>query len=185
MDGRGSRRIVKTILNTVCHDQGFYVRKANLEDAKNVFELSNDVVVRQNSINRNKIRWSAHLNWFKNKIADSLYDFFVIYNNKDEFIGQTRFEILNNYAIISISIAEKFRGKGLSSKILNNTCQRVFQNHQSLKKILAYIRPANISSIHSFKKAGFAFLKEEKINKEEFNIFILNRRGFHNSRHEH
>jgi len=185
VDGRGSKRIVKTILDTVCQDQGFYVRKANLQDAKNVFELSNDVYVRQNSINRNKILWSAHLKWFKNKIADSHYDFFVIYNNTDEFIGQTRFEILNNYAIISISVAEKFRGKGLSSKILNNSCQHVFQSHRSLKKILAYIRPANISSIHSFKKAGFTFFKEEKINKEEFYVFILNRRGFNISRHEH
>ena len=40
------------------------IRLANIDDMKNVFDLSNDDTVRKNSINQNKIEWEDHVKWF-------------------------------------------------------------------------------------------------------------------------
>ena len=39
----------------------FQLRLANIDDMKNVFDLSNDDLVRQNSIHSEKIEWENHV----------------------------------------------------------------------------------------------------------------------------
>ena len=39
---------------------------------KNVFGLSNDATVRQNSIHTEKIEWKDHIKWFKQRISKKM-----------------------------------------------------------------------------------------------------------------
>lgn len=175
VDGQGSRRIINYLIDKLCETNGFYLRKAVEKDSQIVYNLSNDPTVRQNSINTNSIQWEEHQKWFSKKILQSNYTFYLVFDKRDNFIGQIRFEMNDDAAITSISIAEEFRGKGLSKKIIKTGCSKIFSENYSIKKIIAYIRPENNVSINSFMSAGFTFENQELVNGQPFLKYILKR----------
>lgn len=147
----------------------FVINKAQIEDMEDVFNLSNDEIVRENSFNREKIDWQNHKNWFKNKINDESCVFYIIRDVNKKLIAQVRFDKNGVDADISISISPDFRGMGYGAKILKLTSQKVVQENK-IKKINAYVKMENKTSKIVFEKAGYA-LKEENSEKlrYEFN----------------
>ncbi len=144
-----------------------------------VFLLSNDTAVRQQSIHPQTITLEQHVQWFTRKIKDPDYIFLVVYDQQKQFLGQVRYEVKNNSAVISISINRDFRGKGLAVPLLKATAARVFKLKPELKEIIAYIKPDNDAISRSFLKAGYArsaHLQRAIINDMPFEIFILKRK---------
>jgi len=180
VDGQGSRRVVNYLIEKHCQTGEFYLRKATLNDSKIVFELSNDPIVRSQSINKNFIRFDEHLKWFGNKIKNKDYLFLLAFDKRDNFIGQIRFQIEDRSAIISISITEKFRGKGLSKRMIIEGCKKVFTEFSSIKEIFAYILTENVASINGFRSAGFELVKEEVINNEKYLKLVLGKGRYEN-----
>ena len=135
----------------------FSIRLANKNDINNVFELSNDDVVRKNSINTNKIEWSEHVNWFEKRIKDLKNPFYIIENNEREFIGQVRFDKKESEVVISISISSNFRGKALSSRIIKECTKKSL-----FKKVTAYIKSENLPSVKAFINAGYKKVSESE-----------------------
>ncbi|MEG8947853.1 bifunctional UDP-2,4-diacetamido-2,4,6-trideoxy-beta-L-altropyranose hydrolase/GNAT family N-acetyltransferase [Rosettibacter firmus] len=174
VDGKGSKKVVNHLIEKYCEEEGFYLRKAIDIDSEPVFNLSNDPAVRQQSINKNPITWEEHLQWFNSRINDKNYLFLLAFDKDDKFIGQIRFQIEEESAIVSISITKEFRGKGLSKKIIKAACSKLF-NERNIKLIVAYILPDNHASINGFKSAGFTQIGEENINDEKYLKFVLKR----------
>lgn len=127
----------------------FSIRLATIDDMKKVFELSNDDVVRANSINKEKIKWEDHVSWFENRIKKTDEPFYIVESEKNDFIAQVRFDKKEEITI-SISIAEAFRGKGLASKIINECVKKA-----GCDEVVAYVYDTNVASIKTFTKAGF------------------------------
>lgn len=150
----------------------FNIRLANENDIIKVFELSNDDVVRTNSIKKNKIEWEDHINWFNNRIKKVEEPFYIIENEKEDFIAQVRFNKENEGFVISISIQKDFRGKGLASKIIAETCKKIIDLYSL--PVIALIKPKNTASKKSFLKAGFLKIQDIKINNEYYEKYILN-----------
>lgn len=175
VDGQGPRRIVSYLIDKLCETNGFYLRKAVETDSEMVYNLSNDPDVRQNSINTRPIEWDGHKEWFANKISQNDYLFYLVFDKKDNFIGQIRFELNEDSAITSISISSNFRGKGLSKKIIKSGCAKIFAEFHSVKKIIAFIRPENNVSINSFTSSGFILDGDELIKGHIFMKYILDR----------
>ncbi len=175
VDGQGSRRVVAYLIDRTCSVDKFYLRKAVADDSKIVYELSNDPTVRIQSINKNSISWEEHCKWFDKKINDENYLFLLAFDRDDKFIGQIRFEIKSNQAVVSISLTENFRGKGLSKRIIKEGSRRLFIENQNLKSITAYILPQNSASLHAFEAAGYKPEGEELINNENYKKYILTR----------
>lgn len=153
----------------------YLVRKAEKKDIHLIYDLSNDPLVRKNSINSKKIPWKEHLNWFEKKINDKNCVYYVIFDNKGEFIGQIRYEINNNTAIVSISITKYFRGKKLSVPLLKDTARLLFKEKENVNEIHALIKPDNIPSIKSFQMAQYVFKDNTLIDGEVYSVYILNR----------
>ena len=154
IDGKGSLRIVKGILNE------YYIRNSNFreiksEDCLKIFELANDDDVRKNSFNSDKIKLEDHINWFDNIIHDVSTKFYVL-EFDDDIIGQLRFDFDEEYPVISISLNKKYRGLGLSKYLLSQG----FEFLEEFKKIVAYIKKDNLTSISFFKSMGFKKEKE-------------------------
>ena len=168
ISGEETRRVAKKILqHNFC--KSLIIRKATAEDAKVVFDLSNEPLVRANSINTEKIEWENHLKWFEKKIASD-DKFYLFWANQKELAAQVRYDLDDKNAIVSISVSEKFRGKGIAQYALKESA-RLFLNESSCDKIIAYIRKTNSVSLYAFQKANYR-LSDDKIFKGE-NYFSL------------
>lgn len=152
--------------------ENIIIREASLNDAKILFELSNDDRVRENSINTDKIEWENHVNWLKGKIISSNYYIYLFFYEKN-FIGQVKFEIEDKEAIVSISIVFEYRGKKLAVPMLQKGIECISNSAKNVKKIIAYIKPENQSSIKSFNNAGFHFHDVTIINNIKFNRYFF------------
>lgn len=146
----------------------FKIKLAQIEDMEDIFNLSNDELVRKNSFNQNKILWENHQNWFNNKIKDNNCIFYVIKDQDNNLISQVRFDKQGDEADISISLSPNFRGKGLASKILKITSEKVI-NEYSIKKINAYVKIENAVSKIVFEKAGY-ILKEQDAERIRYEL---------------
>ncbi len=176
VDGLGAKRIVQSILDLMIRrNGGCYLRRANENDAMAVFNLSNDRTVRLNSINQDVIAWHDHIRWYSEKLNDRNCLFLLAFNANDEFVGQVRFTVEGQNAIISISLDKNFRGKGLSSSLLIKSSFKYLKDHPEIQSILAYIRPENTPSIKAFTGAAYLLSHEEKIKGDKFFVYKLAR----------
>jgi UDP-2,4-diacetamido-2,4,6-trideoxy-beta-L-altropyranose hydrolase len=157
---KGSCNAVNATLSIHCI-QHMLLRKANPSDVDEIFNLSNDVAVRENSFNQEKILYSDHVAWFQKKINNP-NSLLLVANISNTFAGQIRYEITNECAIISISIDKKFRGIGLGEKLIKESKNNLIAQYPSVKFIIAQIRKENHASVNMFLKAGFNFYKEEE-----------------------
>lgn len=134
------------------------IRKVKSEDMEEVFILSNQDYVRKFSINKEKIKWDDHINWFNRVIQRDNCVFYVVVDEKDNFLGQIRFNIENNEAIVSISLSQLITGKGLSRPLLLKSIDNLFAERKDVNILIAYVSEDNIASLKLFEKAGFSLI---------------------------
>jgi spore coat polysaccharide biosynthesis predicted glycosyltransferase SpsG/RimJ/RimL family protein N-acetyltransferase len=176
VDGYGSRRIIDCLLETINKEYMINLRKAKLEDIKEVFDLSNQEYVRRYSINKDKIEWKEHIKWFNSVLEDKNTVFYVVTDKNDSFLGQIRYKIIQNSAIVSISLSDKLKGRGLSKNILHESIKMIFDEKQSVKEIIAFVSEDNIASKKMFEGLNFVRKKDEDnmmklvLNKEDFYV---------------
>lgn len=132
-----------------------YIRKVKRDDIQEVFNLSNQDYVRKFSINKEKIKWKDHIDWFNNIIQDRKSIFYVITDDTDEFLGQIRYKIENNTATVSISLSNIITGQGFSKILLINSIEMLFSERNEVNKIIANVLEKNIASVRLFEGTGF------------------------------
>lgn len=140
------------------------IREINSDDKNITFEWANDELTRQNSFDCNPISFETHSMWFDSKINNK-NSFYYMSELNGNPVGLVRFDTKDNKLIIGITISQKYRGQGLSSKLLRDACDIV--RKKSKLPIVALIKKENIPSLKSFEKAGFKFQNEIKINDIE------------------
>lgn len=144
--------------------EDLYIRRAEESDREFLFFLSNDPVVRNNSIHREFISWEEHKKWFEMKLTARDYLILIAELNKVR-IAQIRFSVdSTKEATISISLLENHRGKGLASLLISNAIKQFSTNFNTVEKIIAFIQKENKSSEKTFQKSGFHFTKDQYID---------------------
>jgi RimJ/RimL family protein N-acetyltransferase len=131
-------------------------RKAETKDVDIYFNWANDPEVRQHSYNQESIPYEKHVEWFNRNINDPAH-LFLIFFDPDENIplGQVRFvKDSSKNAIISVSVDQHFRGKGLGTQVIS-LASVFFHEHDDASSVTAYIKQDNIASLKSFIAAGF------------------------------
>lgn len=146
----------------------FEIKLATIEDIKDVFELSNDELVRANSINPEPIFWENHVNWFNNKIMDKDSVFYIVNNSKNDFMGYVRLDKNESNWVLTIHFKNEYRGKGFGKKTLRTVC-----NLNKDKYIIALVKEKNLPSLISFEKANFKkvdliFINDERYHKLKY-----------------
>ena len=173
VDGEGAKRVVQNLIDQSTGKNGFYLRKANENDALLIFNLSNERIVRINSINQNPIKLNEHFTWFAEKLIEESCLFFLAFTKSDSFIGQVRFDINQNNAFINISMDKDSRGKHFAAPLIFTSSFRLFKERQEVNTISAYIRPQNIASVKAFVKAGYIQSSDEILNEERYLVYKL------------
>lgn len=129
-------------------------RMAKQEDVDLYYTWTNDTLVRQNSFEQSEVPYDDHVRWFKEKINNKYYYFYLFFDRDNIPVGQVRLDKSKGELVVGLSIDENFRGKGFGVEMLNSVCQDYKRKHQDAI-IVAYIKETNISSYRVFIKAGF------------------------------
>ena len=127
-----------------------HIRRAEPRDMRSVFELSNDPVVRANSIHSEPIAWETHVAWFNRAITDPDVAFFVAETETGGFVGQIRFNRRGGDWVVSISIDSAYRGRGLTKALLLEAMSHIPQ-----AAFVAEIAASNTASLRLFASVGF------------------------------
>ena len=142
------------------------IRPAGEGDVRPTFDLSNEPLVRTNSIHAEPISWDGHVAWFRKTLADPLVRFYVAETAEGEFAGQVRFRRENGDWVVSISVAPGFRGRGVGRAILEEAMR-----HSGLRGFAALIRDGNAASRKMFAACGFRLFGETAIGGARFGIW--------------
>ncbi|MBU0766656.1 UDP-2,4-diacetamido-2,4,6-trideoxy-beta-L-altropyranose hydrolase [Patescibacteria group bacterium] len=160
VDGHGAARVCMEMFSNK-----IWLRPATSEDCKITFEWANDPQTRDASFSSDPIPWDTHAKWYQEKLSDLNHRFFIAYNEDDELVGQVRFDIEGDRAVISVSVAPDMRGKKYATELIANGCRRMFATTDT-ESIDAYIKPENEVSKAVFAKSGFTETAITKINGE-------------------
>ena len=130
--------------------QEIIIRRAESSDMRRIFELSNDPLVRANSIHPEPIEWATHEKWFANALVNPKMKFYIAESADGVLVGQVRFEEREDGCLVSISLAAAFRGKGLAQAVLLKA-----MDASGLQFFMAEICADNLPSLSLFKRCGF------------------------------
>jgi len=150
----GSRNVINQF--TSFYNRSFKFYYAKKSDSDNVLNLRNEESVRKFSKSNKFITKKHHLQWFYKEIKLRENLFLVIKNDCNTFLGQIRFQRtkLNDY-IISVSLSEFIRGKGLSKQIVEGSIAFLNKTKNNYNRIIAYIHNENVASLKLFENLGF------------------------------
>ena len=148
------------------------IRKAQIEDCKDVFDWRSDHVTVKMSHSKEAPKWEQHKLWFQKAIFDKNILMFIcedrIPRNK---IGVVRFDVESIDALVSINLSPNMRGKGKSKLCLDSSITKFKILFPKVKKINAEIKKENTKSESLFKSVGFTFYEcKNKINVYSINI---------------
>jgi UDP-2,4-diacetamido-2,4,6-trideoxy-beta-L-altropyranose hydrolase len=158
VDARGAGRVV-----SILRGEEMHLRAAEQNDIHLLWEWANDPQVRAVAFSPQPISWEMHEAWFDEKLTDSNCRILIAEDAQGTPIGQFRTDKRSTEdADISISIACKFRGRGLGRMLIERGVAVNFSEGQ-LMRLHAFVKPENLASRRSFESVGFEKLGEECI----------------------
>lgn len=137
------------------------LKKANFSDIEFLWYLRNQPNIYKYFRNPKKAEWSEHINWILPILLGVSPKYVFIITQSNIPIGQIRVDYENpEKSDISISILEKFRGKGIAVKALLLAIKEIKKSGK-VKKLLAEIHETNFPSIKLFGKLNFKMEKRK------------------------
>ncbi|MBW2660706.1 MAG: UDP-2,4-diacetamido-2,4,6-trideoxy-beta-L-altropyranose hydrolase [Deltaproteobacteria bacterium] len=169
VNGKGVMKIIKAILVGQIK-----LRRAQKNDCKLLWKWANDPETRAASFSPVSIPWEDHTHWFSSKLNSANCMMYIAMLDDGTPLGQIRYDIKQENAVISISIDSKFRNRGYGAVLIRKTSQRLF-NEFNVRKVHAYVKQENIASASVFTKAGFKKLELTTIHAQQATHFVLER----------
>lgn len=139
------------------------VRRAAAADIQAVFELSNQRSVRAKSFHSSAIGWPEHVEWFGRVLKDPDCSFYVA-EIAGRIAGQVRFSRDGELTLVSISVSQDYRRKGIGRRMFQMALKDFQSGHQN-GRIVARIKPDNLQSISFFQSLGFRPEQSEESSK--------------------
>ena len=130
------------------------IRRARMSDLALYFQWVNDPEVRRNSFNSNPVSIEDHTSWFVKQLHSAASVMFL-FLQKDIPIGQVRFLLEGDTALLNFSIEKQSRGKGFAAQIITIASSTLKDEYPMLKKIVAEVKPENMASGRAFERAGY------------------------------
>jgi UDP-2,4-diacetamido-2,4,6-trideoxy-beta-L-altropyranose hydrolase len=148
VDGKGVNRVVKHMQSQIIR-----LRLVNKSDCERLWKWANDPDVRAASFSSDPIPWEQHTQWFDSRLSDSDCVIYIAMLRGTP-IGQIRYDVSGNQAVIAISVDRRHRGKGHGSSIIRLASRKIF-GLLPVDIVRAYAKPGNEASARAFTGAGF------------------------------
>lgn len=149
VDGLGGLRVVTAMgLGRIS------LRLATPEDCEDIFFWRNHQMTRRYSTNSRCISLDEHRSWYSRVIVDPTR-ILLIAEDASGSLGVLRYDLMENFAKISIYLVPGRHGEGRGSAILYSGQDWLKRNYPRVNKIVAEVFPDNAASMRMFIKAGF------------------------------
>jgi len=169
VNGKGRLRVINGMLVGQVK-----LRKVQESDCELLWKWANDPETRAASFSSAPIPWEDHTRWFNSKLNSANCMMYIAIMNDVIPLGQIRYDIKQENAVISISIDSKFRSKGYGAILIREALKRLF-NESDVRRVHAYVKQDNNSSASVFTKAGFKKLELTTIHSQQATHFVLER----------
>ena len=146
-------------LNALIHSkyrEKISYRDACFSDSKLLFDWINDTSTRNNSLNKQSIKWEDHIKWFNLKLENK-EDCKIFIFSQNFPVGVLRLDRISQGFKISFSVDKDFRGKGIGFRMVN----RIINDFSDLN-FYADVVKGNKKSNKIFMKNQFKILETNK-----------------------
>ena len=167
VDGDGVDRVLRELSLPVLQ-----LRPVREEDARRIWEWSNEPGTRAASFSSDPVPWEEHVRWFRGKLADPHCRFYMASDAVGRPIGQIRFDLVSAEAEVSVSLDVEFRGRGYGAALIRLACQKLF-DESAVRTIHAYLKEANEASARAFLDAGFEDRGSKTVRGQRARHFAL------------
>ncbi|WP_319369900.1 GNAT family N-acetyltransferase [uncultured Ilyobacter sp.] len=148
------------------------LRRAEESDISEIYEhLHRDYVKKYFAENENR-EWENHKKWYKFLINSPYFLLYILEDLDGKFLGQLKFELDGETAIVSIYMSKSGRGLGMGKKAILKGMKELTLSCENIEIVLAYILEENEASIKTFEKAGFLFEKIEEYQGIEHLLYV-------------
>jgi len=130
------------------------LRRATGADCQLLWEWCNDAEVRARSFDSDPITFAEHRRWLARKLADPRCIFFIALNRSNVPIGQVRYDLDDESAVVSVSVDSRIRGHGLGAEIIRRSAEKIFSQTE-VHTLNAFIKQGNEASVRAFEKSGY------------------------------
>lgn len=150
------------------------LRRVRREDSQLIWEWANDPDARAASFSTGAIPWETHLKWFASQLESPACFFYIAADGRQKPVGQIRYDVAGDEAIVSVSLAKEARGQGYGAALIVRGSQQCFAD-SPVKLIRAYTKPDNEASAQAFQKAAFADAGRVDVRGHAARQFVLRR----------
>ena len=166
VDGKGSLRVYHTLKQNL-----LTLRPITLKDRHRVWQWANDRETRSLSFSSDKISWDSHKKWFRKKLKDPFCHFFMG-EKGNKPVGHIRYDVQNRKAVLSLTVAPEWRGRGIGNDLVRISSFNMFQKTR-IKQIEAYVLPQNKNSMNLFHRNQFKLVSHSKLHGKKCAKFVL------------
>jgi len=153
IDGRGALRVADHLYCT-----GLRLRPATQQDWQRTLEWRNHPDVRAQSFSSERINPEDHARWFAGKLNEPTCRMFIAEDEQGMPVGQFRFDLDGDEALVSLSTAPDMTGRGIGTAMTRLACRWLADNIPAARAV-ARVKPGNTASVAMFAKAGFSLVK--------------------------
>ena len=152
VDGAGARRVAAALRSSLV-----MLRRATADDARLLWEWTNDPAVRRASFTTTEVGWDEHRAWLADRLADPASALWVATDHRGERLGQVRVEVAAGVGTIGFSLAPDRRGEGWAAPLLVAAAHAAARDlaGTGLQGLEGRVREGNEPSARAFVSAGF------------------------------
>lgn len=135
-------------------NDAYELRSVEPDDINLLFTWANDPLIRKNAFHTEQIKFEDHKKWFTKLLNDPSQKQYIFMKNGQP-IGQIRFSISDDRAVIDYSIAPGKRGFGYGKILINLAKTRFHEEYPTIKKLIGQVKKENRASSKCFEDCGF------------------------------
>ena len=163
VDGNGAARVARALLLPKIR-----VRRAELDDARNMYKWRNDSSVRNVSRDTRVIDFDDHLRWLDSSLQMPTRLILIGELETGEPVGVVRFDGCGRQEVeVSIYLDPAWVGKGLGGPLLEAAESYLVNARNSGVDIVAFTMSGNSASEHLFIRAGYRRLATGFLKKRD------------------
>ena len=167
IDGLGADRVCAAMLA-----KELYLRPLFPDDSDLLYRWANDPEIRNASFHPDPIPRASHEQWFAARLADSASLFHIGEDTAGKPVGQVRYAMEGNRAILSINVDPARKGRGWGRELLYFSTRTLFRE-RNIEAVDAFVRLNNSPSLRLFEQAGFESIGNRTIDGQIAAHFVL------------